>query len=65
MSITDVHNLDYTDIILKYDAGTFFYVDPPYWKTEDYYSNHDFDSDDHNTLVTHLKRIRGKFIILL
>ena len=64
MSITDVHNLDYTDIILKYDApNTFFYVDPPYWKTENYYSNHDFDSDDHDTLVTHLKRIRGKFAL--
>tara|TARA_R100000656_G_scaffold116004_1_gene88634 strand:- start:240 stop:1058 length:819 start_codon:yes stop_codon:yes gene_type:complete len=62
--ITDVENLDYTDLILKYDSPTtFFYVDPPYWKTEDYYSNHDFDSDDHDTLVTHLKRIKGKFAL--
>jgi len=62
--ITDVENLDYTDLILKYDGPkTFFYVDPPYWKTEDYYSNHDFDVDDHDTLVTHLKRIRGKFAL--
>ena len=62
--ITQVENLDYTDLILKYDSPTtFFYVDPPYWKTEDYYSNHDFDSDDHNTLVTHLKRIKGKFAL--
>ena len=62
--ITKVENLDYTDLILKYDSTTtFFYVDPPYWKTENYYSNHDFDSDDHNTLCTHLKLIKGKFAL--
>ena len=62
--ITAVENLDYTDLILKYDSPTtFFYADPPYWKTEDYYSNHDFDSDDHNTLVSHLKLIKGKFAL--
>jgi len=62
--ITKVENLDYTDLILKYDSPTtFFYVDPPYWKTENYYSNHDFDSEDHNTLMTHLKLIKGKFAL--
>tara|TARA_R110002050_G_scaffold136960_1_gene260294 strand:- start:2075 stop:2890 length:816 start_codon:yes stop_codon:yes gene_type:complete len=62
--ITKVENLDYTDLILKYDSPTtFFYVDPPYWKTENYYSNHDFDSEDHNTLITHLKLIKGKFAL--
>ena len=63
-NITRSENLDYTDIILKYDSPTtFFYVDPPYWKTENYYSNHDFDSEDHLTLCTHLKKIKGKFAL--
>ena len=42
---------------------TFFYVDPPYWKTENYYSNHDFDSEDHHSLCEHLKLIKGKFAL--
>ena len=62
--ITECENLDYIECIIRYDnPTTFFYVDPPYWKTEDYYSNHDFDSEDHDTLVTHLKRIKGKFAL--
>jgi site-specific DNA-adenine methylase len=36
-------------------------VDPPYWKTENYYSNHDFDRDDHERLANTLKRIDGRF----
>ena len=63
-NITEVENLDYTDLILKYDSKeTFFYVDPPYWKTENYYSNHDFDSEDHLTLIEHLKRTKGKWAL--
>ena len=36
-------------------------MDPPYWKTENYYSNHDFDSKDHLRLANILKGIQGKF----
>mgnify|MGYP003632151412 FL=1 len=62
--ITQVENMDYSELISKYDSPTtFFYVDPPYWKTEDYYSNHDFDSDDHYTLCTNLLNIKGKFAL--
>ena len=60
--ITQVENLGYLELIEKYDSPTtYFYCDPPYWKTENYYSNHDFDSGDHELLCDVLKQIDGKF----
>ena len=60
--ITFVENLDFQKVIEKYDSPTtYFYMDPPYWKTEDYYSNHDFDVDDHKRLADTLNSIQGKF----
>ena len=54
--------MDFGDVIDKYDGDkSYFYVDPPYWKTESYYSNHDFDRDDHERLCNQLKQIKGKF----
>jgi len=62
LRITDVENLDFQDVIEKYDSpSSYFYVDPPYWKTENYYSNHDFDRDDHERLAISLNNIKGKF----
>ena len=55
-------NMDYSDVIKKYDSPTtYFYCDPPYWKTENYYSLHDFDRADHEKLCNQLKKIQGKF----
>ena len=60
--ITFVENMDFQEVIEKYDSEkTYFYVDPPYWKTEHYYSNHDFDRNDHERLADSLKSINGKF----
>lgn len=60
--ITFVENKDFQDVIEKYDSPTtYFYMDPPYWKTENYYSAHDFDSSDHKRLADALKNIKGKF----
>jgi DNA adenine methylase len=60
--ITFVENMDFQEVIEKYDSDkTYFYVDPPYWKTENYYSNHDFDRNDHERLADSLKSISGKF----
>ena len=62
LKITDVENMDFAEVINKYDSkSTYIYLDPPYWKTENYYSNHDFDSKDHERLADCLKGIQGKF----
>ena len=62
VKITDVENMDFEDVIKKYDSPTsYFYTDPPYWRTENYYSNHDFDRNDHERLANCLKQIQGKF----
>jgi len=62
LKITEVENMDFDDVIKKYDSPTtYFYVDPPYWKTENYYSNHDFNREDHERLANTLKGIEGKF----
>ncbi len=62
LAITHVENMDFADVITKYDSPTtYFYVDPPYWKTENYYSNHDFDREDHERLADSLKSMKGKF----
>ena len=60
--INIVENMDFEELINKYDAdNTYFYLDPPYWKTENYYSNHDFDRNDHERLAKVLNNIKGKF----
>jgi DNA adenine methylase len=60
--ITDVENMDFQDVINKYDSpSTYIYLDPPYWKTENYYSNHDFDRNDHERLAIALNGMKGKF----
>jgi DNA adenine methylase len=62
LKITHVENMDFQDVIKKYDSpSTYIYLDPPYWKTENYYSNHDFDRNDHERLANCLKNIEGKF----
>lgn len=62
LRISEVENMDFADVIKKYDSPTtYFYVDPPYWKTENYYSNHDFDRNDHERLAICLKDIKGRF----
>lgn len=55
-------NMDFEELINKYDGdNSYFYLDPPYWKTENYYSNHDFDRNDHERLANILTKMRGKF----
>ncbi len=63
-SITDVENMDFENIIKKYDSQTtYFYTDPPYYIVGEgaYYSNHNFDRNDHERLANVLHQVKGKF----
>lgn len=60
--ITVTENMDFQDVIEKYDSEkTYFYCDPPYYKTEDYYANHEFGIETHERLANTLKSIKGRF----
>ena len=62
--ITFVENMDFQEVIEKYDSPTtYFYTDPPYYVVGEgnYYSNHDFGRDDHERLANVLHGIQGKF----
>lgn len=60
--ITDIKNMDFGELINIYDSkDTYIYLDPPYWKTENYYSNHDFDRNDHERLANVLQNVDSKF----
>ena len=60
--ITFVENMDFEDVIKKYDSPTtYFYADPPYYKTETYYANHEFGIETHQRLANCLKSIKGRF----
>lgn len=60
--ITTTENMDFQEVIEKYDSPTtYFYTDPPYYKTEDYYANHEFGIETHERLANCLKSIKGKF----
>lgn len=58
-----IENKSFESIIQKYDSDTtFFYLDPPYHKTE-YHYNLDFKKDKHILLNKMLKGIKGKCLI--
>lgn len=60
--ITLCESLDFEEVIKKYDSPkTYFYCDPPYFKTENYYANHIFGITTHQRLADTLRAINGKF----
>ena len=62
--ISEFNNLDFEEVITKYDSPTtYFYADPPYYIVGEgnYYSNHDFDREDHERLAIALNKVQGKF----
>lgn len=58
-----VENQDFETLIKHYDRpDAFFYLDPPYFSTEDMYEV-GFGWDDHIRLRDTLKSIKGKFLL--
>ncbi len=61
-NITACENMSFEEVIAKYDSPTtYFYCDPPYWNTEDYYSLHGFGREEHFQLMNCLHNMKGKF----
>ena len=58
-----VENLDCIEVINKYDSpNTFFYVDPPYYEKEHYYTQA-FGKEQHQQLAECLNNIKGEFAL--
>lgn len=58
-----IENRDFEDIIKTYDRDTaLFYLDPPYYKAEQYYDAK-FVKEDHVRLYHSLENIKGKFVV--
>ncbi len=56
--------LGYGDFIRRYDGpGTLFYLDPPYWGSEDDYGKAMFGRDDFQKLADQLRGIQGQFLL--
>lgn len=54
-----IENKDFEKLIDQYDRPeSFFYCDPPYFETEDYYEDVGFTKDDHIRLADSSVRLR-------
>ena len=61
---TVIENKDFEKLINQYDRPvSFFYCDPPYFDTENYYENVGFGKVDHDRLCKTLLNIQGKFLL--
>jgi len=59
-----IENLPYAEFIARYDsAETLFYLDPPYFGTEDFYGVGMFSRADFGRLAQQLAGIAGSFIM--
>jgi len=59
-----IENLDWQVFIDRYDRPeTLFYLDPPYWGTEDYYGKELFSRDQYEVMAERLARLSGRFIL--
>lgn len=59
-----IENRDFEKLIRQYDRPvSFFYCDPPYFATENYYKDVGFKTADHIRLRDSLLDIKGKFLV--
>lgn len=63
LSSVIIENRDFEDLIRIYDRpDTFFYLDPPYYGSEQYYSV-EFCTEDHLRLRDCIKNMKGRFLL--
>lgn len=61
LKAASLENVDYQTTMKKYDSGcTFFYLDPPYYKTRKVHQYSDVNPEE---LAAFLKKIKGKFLL--
>ena len=66
MQRVTIEALPYQELIQRYDArSTLFYLDPPYWGSEDIYGLGEFQRSDFEDLADILAQIKGQFILSL
>lgn len=66
LSSVTIECLDYKDFISRYDGPhTLFYLDPPYYGSEDDYGRDLFDRSEFALMCDLLDRIAGKFLLSL
>lgn len=59
-----IENLDWSALITRYDrSGTLFYLDPPYWGSEDDYGAGVFPPSAFQALADQLRAIQGRFLL--
>jgi len=57
-------SLDWRDFVDRYDRpGTLFYLDPPYFGSEDYYGKALFGRDQFAAMAERLSKLKGRFIL--
>ncbi|MDQ0136129.1 site-specific DNA-adenine methylase [Neorhizobium galegae] len=61
-----IENLPWQKMIERYDRpSTLFYLDPPYWGSEDDYGKAVFSREDFGEMANVLGRLKGRFILSL
>lgn len=56
--------LNWSDLVARYDGeGTLFYLDPPYWGSENDYGKAMFSRSDFDAMANQLAGIKGRFIM--
>lgn len=59
-----LENLDWREVLARYDTpATLFYLDPPYWGSEDDYGKAMFARQDFSEMAALLRDIKGRFIM--